>query len=731
MDNALPAPPAAPATEPPWLAGLNPPQREAVETLEGPLLVLSGAGTGKTRVLTARLALLLAAKRAWPSQILAVTFTNRAAREMRQRVEALIGGASAGLWLGTFHALGLRILRRHPELAGLRPSFSILDMDDQVRLLRQVLADANADAKRWPARQLSAIVQRWKDKGWTPDRVPASEAGGFANGRAPALYEAYQSRLAALNAVDFGDLLLHNLTIFQRDPEVLARYREQFRYLLVDEYQDTNIAQYLWLRLLAQKRRNICCVGDDDQSIYGWRGAEVGNILRFEKDFEGAKTVRLEQNYRSTGDILGAASGLIANNRGRLGKTLWTDRADSRPITVHTAADGEAEARLAGEEIEALQRAGAGLGQIAVLVRASFQMRAFEERFVALGLNYRVIGGPRFYERREVRDAIAYLRAVLFPEDDLAFERIVNLPKRGIGDATLQPVRRLARTARLPLSRAARRLVESEELGARARKALAGFCRSIDGWRARLGGEPHAALADAILDESGYREMWRKQKTPDAPGRLENLGELVQQIANFESLEAFLEHIGLVMEAEGGSEAESISLMTLHGAKGLEFDHVFLPGWEEGIFPHQRAMDENGLAGLEEERRLAYVGLTRARRHAVVSSALCRMVMGRWIAPLPSRFIDELPDEHVERQAGPGFGQAPAWRYGAGGGRVIDAPAWEVQPRESRTGRFALGQRVFHRKFGYGAVRAIDREKLTVAFQTGDKTLIDSFVDPA
>ena len=731
MDNALPAPPAAPAAEPPWLAGLNPPQREAVETLEGPLLVLSGAGTGKTRVLTARLALLLAAKRAWPSQILAVTFTNRAAREMRQRVEALIGGASAGLWLGTFHALGLRILRRHPELAGLRPSFSILDMDDQVRLLRQVLADANADAKRWPARQLSAIVQRWKDKGWTPDRVPASEAGGFANGRAPALYEAYQARLTALNAVDFGDLLLHNLTIFQRDPEVLARYREQFRYILVDEYQDTNIAQYLWLRLLAQKRRNICCVGDDDQSIYGWRGAEVGNILRFEKDFEGARTVRLEQNYRSTGDILGAASGLIANNRGRLGKTLWTDREESRPITVHTAADGEAEARLAGEEIEALQRAGAGLGQIAVLVRASFQMRAFEERFVALGLNYRVIGGPRFYERREVRDAVAYLRAVLFPEDDLAFERIVNLPKRGIGDATLQPVRRLARTARLPLSRAARRLVESEELGARARKALAGFCRSIDGWRAQLGGEPHAALADAILDESGYREMWRKQKTPDAPGRLENLGELVQQIANFESLEAFLEHVGLVMEAEGGSEAESISLMTLHGAKGLEFDHVFLPGWEEGIFPHQRAMDENGLAGLEEERRLAYVGLTRARRHAVVSSALCRMVTGRWIAPLPSRFIDELPDEHVERQAGPGFGQAPAWRYGAGGGRTIDAPAWEVQPRESRTGRFALGQRVFHRKFGYGAVRAIDREKLTVAFQTGDKTLIDSFVDPA
>ena len=729
MDDALPA---VSAVEPAWLAGLNPPQREAVETLEGPLLVLSGAGTGKTRVLTARLALLLFERRAWPSQILAVTFTNRAAREMRARVEALIGEMSTGLWLGTFHALGLRILRRHPELVGLRPSFSILDTDDQERLLKQVLADANVDAKQWPARQLSGIVQRWKDKGWRPDQVPAADAGSFANGRAPALYEAYQERLTALNAVDFGDLLLHNLTIFQRDAEVLARYREQFRYILVDEYQDTNVAQYLWLRLLAQRRRNICCVGDDDQSIYGWRGAEVGNILRFEKDFEDAKTVRLEQNYRSTGDILGAASGLIANNRDRLGKTLWTDRDASIPVVVRTAPDGEAEARLAGEEIEALQRSGASLGQMAVLVRASFQMRAFEERFVALGLNYRVIGGVRFYERREVRDAIAYLRAVLFPEDDLAFERIVNLPKRGIGEATLQPVHRLARAERLPLSEAARRLAESDELSARARNALAGFCRSIDDWRARLDTELHAELTDAILDESGYREMWRKQKTADAPGRrLENLGEFVQQLAGFESLEAFLEHIGLVMEAESGDEAESISLMTLHGAKGLEFDIVFLPGWEEGLFPHQRAMEENGLAGLEEERRLAYVGITRARRHVLITSAMCRMVMGRWLSPLPSRFIDELPDEHVERQTDTGFGEAPAWRYGAGTGRVIDAPAWEVAPRPDRTGQFEVGQRVFHNKFGYGAVRAIDREKLTVAFETGDKKVVGSFVEPA
>ena len=726
MEDALPAAPA------PWLAGLNPPQREAVETLDGPLLVLSGAGTGKTRVLTARLALLLAAKRAWPSQILAVTFTNRAAHEMRERVEALIGQMSAGLWLGTFHALGLRILRRHPELAGLKPSFSILDADDQERLLKQVLAEADVDAKHWPARQLSAIVQRWKDKGWRPDQVPAGEAEYFAAGRAPALYKAYQERLAVLNAVDFGDLLLHNLTIFQRAPEVLERYQEQFRYILVDEYQDTNIAQYLWLRLLAQHRRNICCVGDDDQSIYGWRGAEVGNILRFENDFEGAKIVRLEQNYRSTGNILGAASGLIANNQGRLGKTLWTTREDSRPLVVHTVPDGEAEARLVGAEIETLQHAGIGLGQIAVLVRASFQTRAFEERFVTLGLNYRVIGGPRFYERREARDAIAYLRAVLFPEDDLAFERIVNLPKRGIGDATLQPLRRLARAEQIPLGQAARRLVETEELRVNARNTLASFCRSIDGWRARLEREPHADLANAILEESGYREMWRKNKAPDGPGRLENLEELVQQIARFDSLEDFLEHVALVMEVEGGSEMESVSLMTLHGAKGLEFDIVFLPGWEEGLFPHQRALDENGLAGLEEERRLAYVGLTRARRHVVVSSALCRMVAGRWLTPFPSRFIDELPDEHVERHMEEMFGRAPAWRYGAGDGRVINAPAWEVKPREDRAGQFEVGQRVFHRKFGYGTVCAIDHHKLTVEFETsGSKTLVDSFVEPA
>jgi len=728
MDDA---PLAVSAADPPWLAGLNPPQREAVETLDGPLLVLSGTGTGKTRVLTARLALLLAMKRAWPSQILAVTFTNRAAREMRERVEALIGGMSEGLWLGTFHGLGLRILRRHAELAGLKSSFSILNMDDQERLLKQVLADANVDAKHWPARQLSAIVQRWKDKGWRPDQVPAHEAGNFANGRARALYETYQERLADLNAVDFGDLLLHNLTIFQRDRDILARYQEQFRYILVDEYQDTNIGQYLWLRLLAQRHCNICCVGDDDQSIYSWRGADVGIILRFEKDFDGAKVIRLEQNYRSTSNILGAAAGLIANNRDRLSKTLWTDREISRPVVVRTALDGEEEARLVGQEIKALQRTGASLGQMAVLVRASFQMRAFEECFFALGLNYRVIGGPRFYERREARDAIAYLRAVLFSEDDLAFERIVNLPKRGIGDATLQSVRRFARAERLPLSVAARRLVETEELKTRARNALVGFCHSIDAWRARLDREPHAVLAAAIFDESGYCEMWRKDKGLDAPGRLENLGELVQQIAEFESLEAFLEHVALVMESEGGSEAESVSLMTLHGAKGLEFDIVFLPGWEEGVFPHHRTLAENGFAGLEEERRLAYVGITRARRHVTISSAMSRVVMGRWLSPLPSRFIDELPDEHVERQLGNAFGETPAWRYGAGGGRVIDAPAWEVKERPNRIGQFEVGQRVFHEKFGYGAVRATDPEKLTIAFETGDKKVYSGFVKPA
>ena len=602
---------------PPYLAALNAEQRAAVEALDGPLLVLAGAGTGKTRVLTTRLAHILESGRAWPGQVLAVTFTNKAAREMIERVEALVGRSTAGLWLGTFHAVAARILRRHAELADLKSDFTILDMDDQLRIHRQLLREANLDEKRWPPRALSAIVQRWKDRGLGPDRVADAPGADFAQGRAPALYAAYQQRLRQANAVDFGDLLLHGLEIFTKNADVLAEYQTRFRYLLVDEYQDTNIAQYLWLRLLAQTHRNICCVGDDDQSIYGWRGAEVGNILKFERDFPGARIIRLERNYRSTGHILAAASGLIARNTGRLGKTLWTEDADGEKVRVAAAGDGRDEAWIVGEEIEALQHSGEPLGSMAILVRASFQTRAFEERFLAIGLPYRVVGGLRFYERQEIRDAVAYIRVLMRPDDDLAFERIVNLPKRGLGEASLRTVREQARSGGLSLYRTAEKLVGEGALPPRANRTLGELLDRFRAWRTLLGDTSHEQVVETMLEDSGYLAMWRKDRSPAAPGRLENLEELAGAVAEFPDLASFLDHVSLVMEREEGQASDMVSLMTLHGAKGLEFDTVFLPGWEEGLFPHQLALQDSGAAGLEEERRLAYVGLTRARRRAL------------------------------------------------------------------------------------------------------------------
>src|SRR5690348_2861270 len=649
-------PAAADAAPPPYLAGLNEAQRRAVEAVEGPVLVLAGAGTGKTRVLTTRLAHILATRRAWPSQILAVTFTNKAALEMKERLERMIGQQAEGLWLGTFHSIGARILRRHAEAVGLKPNFTILDTDDQLRLVKQLAAAANIDDKRWPARAILGQFERWKDKGLTPEQVPAGDAGGeVANGKALALYRLYQERLIAVNAADFGDLLLHMLTLLRTRADILADYQRRFRYLLVDEYQDTNVAQYLWLRLLAQAHRNLCCVGDDDQSIYSWRGAEIGNILRFERDFPGAQIIRLEQNYRSTPHILAAASGLIAQNEGRLGKTLWTALNEGERIVLRSVWDGEEEARWVGDEIEQRQRKGDALSEVAILVRAGFQTREFEERFITLGLPYRVIGGPRFYERQEIRDALAYLRLIHQPADDLAFERIVNTPRRGIGDATLQSLHALSRMARIPLTESAARLVETDELKPASRKALRDFLTSLARWRGMAETMVHPELAGVVLDESGYTAMWQADKSPEAPGRLENLKELVVAMAEFENLGGFLDHVSLVMETTAASAGDMVSLMTLHSAKGLEFDTVFLPGWEEGLFPNQRAMDETGRAGLEEERRLAYVGLTRARRRAYVSHAANRRMYGQWQPTLPSRFIAELPREHVDILADPGL----------------------------------------------------------------------------
>ena len=739
-DDEPPAPAGAvPAAE--YLAELNEAQRGAVEATEGPVLVLAGAGTGKTRVLTTRIAHILISGRAWPGQVLAVTFTNKAAREMVGRVASLIGQDVVGLWFGTFHAIGARILRRHAELVGLKPNFTIIDTDDQLRLVRQILAANDIDEKRWPARALGAIIQRWKDRGLTPDKVDASDAGDFANGRAVRLYRAYQERLAALNAADFGDLLLHCLTLFTANAEVLRDWQRRFHYILVDEYQDTNVAQYLWLRLLAQGHKNICCVGDDDQSIYGWRGAEVGNILRFEHDFPGAKVLRLERNYRSTQPILGTASGLIAHNEGRLGKTLWTDAPGGEKVIVRGVWDGDEEARVVGEQIESLEHKGHKRAEVAVLVRAGFQTRAFEERFITIGMPYRVIGGLRFYERQEIRDAIAYMRVTVQPDIDLAFERIVNVPKRGLGAASLRVVHELARARGWPLTRAARAVIETDELRPRARASLGGLIDSIDRWRGLLGGLPHAEVVEIMLDESGYTAMLQNDKSPAAPGRLENLTELVRAIVEFETLEAFLEHVSLVMDADDRADGDMVNIMTLHSAKGLEFDTVFLAGWEEGLFPHELALQESGAKGLEEERRLAYVGITRARQRVQISHAANRRIYNQWQSSIPSRFVDELPDEHVERLAAPGLygglNEEPSTISRALGGwsrrrKQPAADAVSYDAVDHAPGTFAPGARVFHQKFGYGRISAIDGNKLEIAFdKAGDKKVIDSFVRPA
>mgnify|MGYP001555577270 FL=1 len=744
---------ARPPERPDALAGLNAAQREAVLITEGPLLVLSGAGSGKTRVLTARLAHILTQRLAYPSQILAVTFTNKAAREMQERVAALLGGPAPSLWLGTFHAMAARMLRRHAERVGLKPNFTILDTDDQLRLLKQGMQGLKLDEKRFPPRALGAAIERWKDRGLTPDKLPPEEAQAIAEGKAARLYALYQERLLALNACDFGDLMLHCLGLLTAAADVREAFQNRFRYILVDEYQDTNVAQYLWLRLLAQKSRNLCCVGDDDQSIYRWRGAEVGNILRFERDFPGAAVIRLEQNYRSTPHILGAASGLIAHNAGRLGKTLWTAAEGGEKVRLTGLWDGAEEARAVGEAIETFQRQGSSLSEIAILVRAGFQTREFEERFIVLGLPYRVIGGPRFYERAEIRDAIAYLRLVAQGDDDLAFERIVNQPKRGLGPASLLALRQQAQRDGIPLSAAAAAPAAGGGLKPKARGTLARFLGDIARWRDLMAASPPGALLQTVLEESGYADMWRQDKSIEAPGRLESLKELVAAVEDFATIESFLEHVSLVMEIAARPDEDLVSLMTLHAAKGLEFDTVFLPGWEEGLFPHPRALEEAGAAGLEEERRLAYVGITRARQRCLISFAANRRVYNQWQSSLQSRFVDELPEAHVERQGEPGLalghyaiGGAAArdpslaadrfdyarWAQSGVGLRSRGAAPAPALTTESEASPFPLGSRIFHEKFGYGRVMAAEGDRLEIEFEkAGRKKVVDRFVKPA
>ncbi len=728
-----------------YLSRLNPEQRQAVEAVDGPVLVLAGAGTGKTRVLTTRFAHILLTGRAAPGQVLAVTFTNKAAREMRERVGAILGRPAEGLWLGTFHALCARMLRRHADLVGLTSGFTILDGDDQLRLLKQVMDTARIDVKRWAPPALMGMIQRWKDRGVVPDKVPASEEGDFAGGLSRTLYAAYQARLRQLNTADFGDLLLHMTEILRGRPDILAEYHRRFRYILVDEYQDTNTVQYLWLRLLAQGHRNLCCVGDDDQSIYSWRGAEVENILRFEHDFPGAAIVRLERNYRSTAPILAAAAGLIAHNEGRLGKTLRPGGNDAagEPVGVVGLWDSDEEARMVGERVEALRRQGHPLSEIAILVRTTAQTRAFEERMIIQGTPYRIVGGLRFYERAEIRDAVAYMRVLHQPADDLAFERIVNVPRRGVGEGALRTMHEAAREQGVPLAEAAAGLARAGALKGKLRESLKGLFDDFARWREALPRDGHVVVLATLLDESGYMAMWQQDKSPDAPGRIENLKELVRALADFESLAGFLDHVSLVMENEENAEGDRLSMMTLHGAKGLEFDTVFLPGWEEGLFPSQRTLDEGGQKGLEEERRLAYVGLTRARKRAIVSHAANRRLYANWQSSIPSRFVDELPEAHTERAgsvalqreqrlvAAPSvFSGGPLVARRAAGPKVIEA--WEQPPRPARAEALPVGTRVFHQKFGYGRVLAVDDDRVEVLFdKAGQKRLLDRFVERA
>jgi DNA helicase II / ATP-dependent DNA helicase PcrA len=762
---------AAAPPEPAYLRGLNPPQREAVLTTEGTVLVLAGAGTGKTAALTARLAHLIATRRAYPSEILSVTFTNKAAREMKERVGRIIGPDAEGMpWLGTFHSIAAKMLRRHAELVGLQSNFTILDSDDQLRLLKQLITASDLDEKRWPARSLAGLIDRWKNRGWAPAEIDAAESEAFANGKGADLYTQYQERLRTLNACDFGDLLLHMLVILKKHRDVLELYQNRFRYILVDEYQDTNQSQYLWLRLLAQTRKNICCVGDDDQSIYSWRGAEVANILRFEKDFPGAKVIRLEQNYRSTPHILAAASGVIARNSGRLGKTLWTEHDKGEKVGVIGVWDGPEEARRIGEEVERHQRRGGRLDEIAILVRAQFQTRELEDRFIAIGLPYRIVGGFRFYERAEIRDALAYLRVIAQPADDLAFERIVNTPKRGLGDKAVAKVRSFARAENIPLFNAAAQILDSDELAGAARNSLGRLVADFACWRQRLAELPHPELARLILDESGYTAMLQADRSAESAGRLENLTELTRAMEEYENLGAFLEHVSLVMENDAARDEAKVTIMTIHAAKGLEFDTVFLAGWEEGVFPSQRSLDEGGNASLEEERRLAYVAITRARRKCFIMHAANRRIYGQWTSSIPSRFVTELPAAHVEQETTMSGGESlwranwseradpfadvaradmerglsraqsrgPGWQRAAGGGferqppRIIEARASAVSLGNPGRGDIARGQRVFHSKFGYGTVAEIEGNKLEIDFEhAGRKRVLDSFVSPS
>ena len=732
---------------------LNEVQKEAVLHDNGPLLVLAGAGTGKTGVLTTRLARILMENMALPGEILSVTFTNKAANEMKSRVGNLIGDMVTGLkWLGTFHSIGAQILRQYPEKVGLKNGFIILDTDDQLRLLKQIIKEENIDDKKWSAKGLLSLIDNWKNKGLSTNQISSDDGDYFANGKGKVLYKKYQDQLKFFNAADFGDLILECIRLFNENPDILESFQNRFKYMLVDEYQDTNTSQYTLLKLLSGKWKNICCVGDDDQSIYSWRGAEVTNILKFEKDFLDSKIIRLEQNYRSTGNILAAASKLIEANESRFGKTLWTSSNGGEKVSVTSTWDGEEEARIITDEIEQQSLNKKNLDEVAILVRASFQMREFEDRFVSIGLPYKVIGGPRFYERKEIRDANAYFRLAIQPNDSLALERILNVPKRGIGETTLKKIKDYAKNNNIPTIDSIRDLIKTSEIKPKTKISLGHFIELTERWNDLIAERNHYEMAEIILEDSGYLEMLRNDDTITAAGRLDNIKELFRSIEPFESLNAYLEHISLVMEIDKNPEGNKVSLMTLHAAKGLEFDYVFLPGWEEGVFPNQRSLDEGGVKSLEEERRLAYVGITRAKIKSSIFYAANRKMHNQWLSSIPSRFVNELPEDNIEVNLS---------HFSGNKGNFTDikeddifdqsdysTPGWErakiqslsnkrIQEEEKiisvdTNSKFSPGMLVMHKKFGKGKIQTVDGKKLTISFgDNGIRKVMENFVDIA
>ena len=636
-----------------YLDNLNKAQKEAVLHLDGPLLIVAGAGSGKTKVLTSRIAHIIKEKKAFPNQILSVTFTNKAAKEMQIRVSKILGSAAIGLsWLGTFHSICAKLLRKHASAANLNSNFTIIDTDDQTRLIKNICKAENIDIKQLAPRFILAIIDRWKNKGYYPSEVIINKKDIYEKTILP-LYKIYQQKLTDLNSCDFGDLILHTVKILENYPDIRQIYSNNFKYILVDEYQDTNFIQSKWLSLLSEKNKNLCCVGDDDQSIYSWRGAEIKNFLEFDQVYKNTKVIRLEQNYRSSQNILSVASNLIANNENRVGKTLTTTMEEGDLVKLNCFKNGKDEAIGISDEIEKKLKKKYSFNNMAILVRAIFQTREFEERFLKIGMPYRILGGTKFYERAEIKDCVAYLRLIHQEKDDLAFERIVNNPKRSIGDTTLKTVHEYAKENSLSLEKASIKMIEQNLIKPKTKIGLGFFLNSLSKWRNDLFIKKisHIKLLQIVLDESGYSAMLKNKKDIDNENRLENIKELLSAMKEFDNLESFLEHVSLATSIDQEWDGEKVNMMTMHAAKGLEFDVVFLPGWEEGLFPHQKSIEEKGQNGLEEERRLAYVGITRARKKAVISFSMNRFYQGDWIDSMASRFIEELPEKHLEKNS--------------------------------------------------------------------------------